>query len=198
MHVRHFFLEFLQFFFPLAEGAGSLTKSRKFWLDCRLALLLTISQSVKQAPGSEYCTMPAATATVNAASSAKRKASTSKAPSTAAAGSRSASVSSTTSAGKSKSKGKAVAPTKAGSDQVDAGGALIDGHVSQSQVEKAVKALQAHRKRAQAEDEKHQLPLSGHDDVEGEGARADPADVLWLMVTTKTINENAPPKPVRM
>jgi ribosome biogenesis protein UTP30 len=40
--------------------------------------------------------------------------------------------------------------------------------------------------------------LDGDDDDQGDGARSNPQDVVWLQVTVKTLNVNAPAKPIRL
>lgn len=73
----------------------------------------------------------------------------------------------------------------------------IGGQVATSQIEKACAALAAHRARTRSSD-KTQLPLDGDDDDQGDGARSNPDDVVWLQITVKSLNANAPAKPIRL
>lgn len=77
-------------------------------------------------------------------------------------------------------------------------GPLIDGRVSETQIEKAVSALQKHREKSKKVLDDSELPLEGLDGLEGEGSRMDRADVVWMQLTVKRLNANAPVKAVRM
>lgn len=110
------------------------------------------------------------------------------------------------------SRGKAAKPSPGKAAAVhsdDASDVRIHGRVRVAQVEKACAALSAHRAKASSAAANgagsgggsagaDELPLEGDDNDEGAGARANPADTVWLQVTVKTLSANAPPKPVRM
>lgn len=72
----------------------------------------------------------------------------------------------------------------------------IDGKVSLAQVNKACRALAAHREKSKGAT--RDLPLDGDESDEGIGSRVDPADTVWLQLTIKSLNPNAPAKPIRM
>lgn len=94
-------------------------------------------------------------------------------------------------AAKSKSPGKKAVSSSKKTE------ARIDGRVSISQVEKALTALAKHREKSRKSDD-NELPLDGQEDVEGEGSRVDRSDVVWMQLTVKRLNVNAPVKAVRM
>lgn len=73
----------------------------------------------------------------------------------------------------------------------------IDGRVSVDQVEKALSALEKHREKSRTT-MANELPLDGADDLEGEGSRSDRGDVVWMQITVKRLNANAPVKAIRL
>lgn len=75
---------------------------------------------------------------------------------------------------------------------------LIDGRVSTSQIGKALSALAQHREKAQKAKTANELPLEGDDDLEGNGSRVDRSDVVWMQITVKRLNANAPIKAIRL
>ena len=90
-------------------------------------------------------------------------------------------------------------PTKSKSTEGRGASApLIDGRVSTVQVAKALSALAQHREKSRKEAGDNELPLSGQDDGEGEGSRVDRSDVVWMQLTVKRLNANAPVKAVQM
>lgn len=107
-------------------------------------------------------------------------------------------------------------PTKATAQKVSAKGSAnkasesktdnvtlkIGGRVSVAQIEKACSALSAHRKRTRTlsggKNESNDLPLDGEEDEEGDGARSNASDVVWMQITIKSLNVNAPAKPIRV
>lgn len=74
----------------------------------------------------------------------------------------------------------------------------IDGRVSVDQVEKALSALAKHREKSRTARSNNELPLDGTDDVEGEGSRLNRTDVVWMQLTVKRLNANAPVKAIRL
>lgn len=77
-------------------------------------------------------------------------------------------------------------------------GPLIDGRVSEAQIEKAVIALQNHRQKGKQISAAKELPLEGLEGLDGEGSRTDREDVVWMQLTVKRLNANAPIKAVRL
>lgn len=94
------------------------------------------------------------------------------------------------------------AATKASEQKADNASVKIGSRVSLAQVEKACSALSAHRERSKSSSSgksaANDLPLDGEDDEEGDGARSNASDVVWMQITIKALNVNAPAKPIRV
>ncbi|UZJ54957.1 hypothetical protein CBS101457_004277 [Exobasidium rhododendri] len=92
----------------------------------------------------------------------------------------------------SKGAEKVASPVKSTSKD-----AKIDGRVSTSQVGKALSALAQYREKASQSKAGNDLPLEGRDDLVGDGSRVDRNDVVWMQITVKRLNANAPIKAIR-
>lgn len=102
----------------------------------------------------------------------------------------------------SKASSKGAAAAKGSESKADNATVKIGGRVSLAQVEKACSALSAHRQRSRTNaggnGASNDLPLDGEDDEEGDGARSNASDVVWMQITIKALNVNAPAKPIRL